>query len=246
MSQTQPLHPRFPGDLEEQGVVPVGLPVNVGEVRDDAACALLAGCQSLGDDCEFGLVQRRYGAEQLALLRWVSLTADTLATLLDTRLEGLGDPAQTEVYVAPWGEVMSRDTRYDMKMHSFARATGLDLANFKLNHCRRMVFLKDKLLEDLASGEKLFVFHGGASMTDGVAARLQAGLRVYGNARLLAVGLASAADPAGTVRVRPGGVLRGYLSRRGKTPQPGGHRWNIDFEGWIRICGTARLLTALS
>ena len=245
MSQTQPLHPRFPGDLEEQGVVAVGLPVAVGEVVDEAARTLLAGCQSLGDDCEFGLVQRRYGAEHLALLRWVSLTPETLATLLDQRLEGLGDPAQTEITVAPWGEVMAHDTRYSLRMHSFVQAAGIDLARFKLNHCRRMVFLKQKLFEDLAAGEALFVFNGGAAMTEPVAARLQACLARYGGARLLAVGLATGADPAGTVRVRAGGVLQGYLGRRGKTAVAGGHRWDIDFEGWLRLCGTARFLMAL-
>ncbi len=242
---THPLHPSFPEDLEEQGVVPVGLPVNVGEVQDPAACALLSGFQSLGDDCEFGLVQRRYGAEQLALLRWVTLSPEELTTLLDRRLEGFGDPDRTEITVAPWGELMAHDLTYGIKMHSFVQKGSVDLARFKLNHCRRMGFLKAKLFEDLAAGEKLFVFNGGAVMGDALAAALQASLCSYGAARLLAVGLADAANSAGTVRVGSGGLLRGYLSRRGKTPTAGGHRWDIDFAGWVRICGTARLLAAL-
>ncbi len=239
---THSLHPSFPADLEEQGVVPVGLPVNVGEVQDPAACALLSGFQSLGDDCEFGLVQRRYGAEHLALLRWVTLSPETLATLLDRRLEGFGDPDRTEIAVAPWGELMAHDLTYGIRMHSFVQKGSVDLARFKLNHCRRMEFLKAKLFEDLAAGEKLFVFNGGAAMTDALAASLQASLRSYGAARLLAVGVTG---EAGTVRVGPGGVLLGCLSRRGKTPTAGGHRWDIDFAGWVRICGTARLLAAL-
>ncbi len=241
----QPLHPSFPADLEEPGVVPVGLPVNVGEVQDAAACALLSGFQSLGDDCEFGLVQRRYGAEHLALLRWVTLSPETLATLLERRLEGLGDPERTEIHVAPWGELMAHDLTYGIRMHSFVQKGGVDLARFKLNHCRRVAFLKAKLFEDLAAGEKLFVFNAGAAMTDTLATALQDSLRSYGAARLLAVSVARGDDAAGTVRVGSGGVLRGFLSRRGKTPTPGGHRWNIDFAGWVRICGTARLLAAL-
>ncbi len=237
-----PLHPSFPPDLEEQGVVAVGLPVKVGEVQDASACALLSGFQSLGDDCEFGLVQRRYGAEHLALLRWVTLSAETLITLLDRRLEGFGEPDSTEITVAPWGELMAHDLTYGIRMHSFVQQGAVDQARFKLNHCRRMAFLKAKLFEDLAAGEKLFVFNGGAAMTEAVAAALQASLRPYGAARLLAVGVAGA---AGSVRVGPGGALLGYLGRRGKTATPGGHRWDIDFEGWVRICGTARLLAAL-
>ncbi len=245
MNQTTPLHPRFPGDLEEQGVVAVGLPVAVGEVDDPAARAVLSGFQSLGDDCEFGLVQRRYGAEHLALLRWVTLAPETLATLLERRLEGFGAPDRTEIYAAPWGELMAHDQTYDIRMHSFVQKGGVDLARFKLNHCRRMEFLKTKLLEELAAGEKIFVFNGGAAMTDALGATLQTALRGYGASRLLAVGLASAADAAGTVRLGQGGLLRGFLSHRGKTATPGGHRWNIDFAGWVRICGSARLLAAL-
>ena len=238
------LHPSYPAHLQEQGVVPVGLPVNVGEVQDDAARALLASFQSLGDDCEFGLVQRRYGAEHLALLRGVTLAPETLLALLHARLEGLGDPAHTEIYTAPWGELMAHDQRYGIRMHSFVQAAGVDQARFKLNHCRRMDFLRTKMLEELALGEKLFVFNGGAAMTDDVAAALQEALRRYGPARLLAVGLAGA-EPSGTVRVRSGGLLRGSLARRGKTSTPGGHRWDIDFAAWVRLCGTARLLAAL-
>ncbi len=240
------LHPSFPADLEEQGVVPVGLPVKMGEVHDPPARALLSGFQSLGDDCEFGLTQRRYGAEHLALLRWVTLQPETLVSLLDRRLEGLGHPDRTDIYAAPWGELMAHDLTYGIRMHSFVQKDGVDLARFKANHCRRMDFLKAKLIEDLTLGEKLFVFNGGAAMTESLAARLQASLQPYGKAILLAVGVNSAADPAGTVRVGAGGVLQGYLSRRGKTPAPGGHRWDIDFDGWVRICGTASLLAALT
>ena len=193
-------------------------------------CALLSGFQSLGDDCEFGLVQRRYGAEHLALLRWVTLSPEMLATLLDRRLEGFGDPDRTEIYPAPWGELMAHDLTYGIRMHSFVQAGGVDLARFKLNHCRRMAFLKAKLIEDLALGEKLFVFNrrrtddrcGGGRVAGEPAAVWR------GQAAGCGCGECCRFRP-GTVRVGAGGVLRGYLSRRGKSPSPGGHRWGHRF-----------------
>ena len=55
-------------------------PVAIERVEDEATRALLLRFESLGADCEFGLVQRRYGAEPLGLLRW---NKDTQPLLID-------------------------------------------------------------------------------------------------------------------------------------------------------------------
>ncbi len=238
-----PLHPAYPDHLAEPGVVPIGLPVNVGEVDDPAARALLSGFESLGEDCEFGLVQRRYAAEMLGLFRWATLPVGTLMAMLDAGLDGYGEAAQTEIRPAPWGELMAYDLRYDTKMHTFTHRSGVDVEQFKHRHCRRMAFLRTKLLDDLAAGEKVFVCQAGADMTDELACALAASLRRFGPVRLLAVGLAGVV-PAGTVRHIGEGVVRGAISRRGKAAVPGGHRWDIDFAGWLALCQACRgLLT---
>lgn len=239
------LHPRYPDDLDEAGAVQVGLPVKVGEVRDEAARQLLLGFESLGQDCEFGLVQRRYGAEPLALFRWMTIPAEALIDLLETDLDGFGDPANLAIRVAPWGELMAYDLRHDIKMHSFVHSAGIDIGRFARNQSRRMLFLKRQLLESLASGSRIFVFQAGASLTGEIALRIASALRRHGPNTLLAVGLASDTHASGTVALMGEGLLRGHIDRPGKTAAPGGgHRWNINFNAWVALCRRAAELAA--
>src|SRR5260370_7223758 len=47
---------------------------------------------SLGDNCEFGLVQRRCGAEPLGLFRFATIDVKDLARALEARLPAIPDP----------------------------------------------------------------------------------------------------------------------------------------------------------
>jgi len=66
--------------------------------------------QSLGDNCEFGLVQRRGGAEPLELLRFagiflpIEIRLEKLAAALERKFDGLGEAETMTVYLAgePW------------------------------------------------------------------------------------------------------------------------------------------------
>ncbi len=239
------IHPRFPDGLDEIGVVQVGLPVPVGEVRDDAVKQMLLQFESLGEDCEFGLVQRRYAAEGLSLIRWMTMSAATLIDLLERRFEGLGEPSQMCIDVAPWGELMALHPALGLRMHTFVHSAGVDIERFAANQSRRTVFLKRKLLEDLAEHRKIFVVQAGCAMTDDLGRDVAAALRRYGPNVLLAVGLATGDHPSGTVRVHGHGLLRGYIDRRGKTAVPtGGHRWNINFDAWVSLCRRSTELVA--
>ena len=85
---------------------------------------LMMQFESLGADpggCEFGLVQRTFGAEPLGLLRWATIGAANLTDALNVGFEGVGDPANTELAVAAQGtreEYTVRDRRFGMLMHT--------------------------------------------------------------------------------------------------------------------------------
>ena len=53
--------------------------------------------ESLGDNCEFGLVQRKAGAEPLGLLRFSSAPLPRLVRALRERFDGLTDPANVRL-----------------------------------------------------------------------------------------------------------------------------------------------------
>jgi hypothetical protein len=58
---------------------------------------MITAFESLGDNCEFGLVQRRMGAEPLGLLRFSYVELPLLVRGLRCGFEGLGDPNTVEV-----------------------------------------------------------------------------------------------------------------------------------------------------
>ena len=211
-------------------------PLQVDVVDDEAVRKLLLGFESIGDSCEFGSVQRRYAAEPLGLLRWNDVQLDDLLAALAHRFAGMGEPEHTLMPVIGNGEYTIKDRRWSLWMHTFLFVGQTDPAALYPKMCRRVAYLRDKLLADLATGEKIFVFR-----SPGIeAARLEAlheALEAYGPIKLVGVQPSDAAcGPGGT----PGGIVRigerrwvGFLSRLGVAD---GNYWDIAFDEWVAIC----------
>ena len=192
-------------------------PVKIEVVADTAAKALLLGFESIGDSCEFGLVQRRYGAEPLSLLRWNSVSLGQLISALAADLEGLGDPNHTDLVTIPNGEFMVRDRRWGFDMHTWLFAGQADPDALYPKMCRRVAFLRDKFIADLRAAEKIVVFRS-AGMEDAAFDALHGALRRFGSVRLLVVQPARASNakcvPGDVVEVAEGRYL-GVIGRLG-------------------------------
>jgi hypothetical protein len=92
-----------------------------------------------------------------------------------------------------------------------------------------------KLREDLAEGEKIFVYHGMGRLGGADALPLVTALRRYGPNTLLWVELADADHPAGTVEPAGTGLLKGYIDRFA----PGEDAHDLSLDCWIAICREA-------
>ncbi len=193
---------------------------------------MLMRFEGLGDNCEFGLVQRRYGAEPLGLFRWTSTGIPALTISFETDMAGIGDPANTAV-VRSGSEYLVRDRRYQFTMHTFVSAEQTDPDRFAAQQCKRLQFLTRKMREDLAEGEKIFVFKGRATLEEKAVRRLYASMRKHGPVRLMAVQLAAAENPAGTVRRLTEGLSLGYISHISGAP------WSIAYRDWVALCQAA-------
>ncbi len=53
--------------------------------------------ESLGDNCELGLVQRKLGAEPLGMFRFAGAPLGHLLCAMRSRFEGMADPAHVRV-----------------------------------------------------------------------------------------------------------------------------------------------------
>jgi tetratricopeptide (TPR) repeat protein len=172
---------------------------------------LFAAFQSLGDNCEFGTVQRAFGEEPISLLRWTRMPLEHLIDALVNRFAGVGDPAQTTLDVER-GEYHSGDSRFHMYMHTFIRANEVapDILLPKL--CARLRFLVRNQIEDLTVAEKIFLFRSSGPHDDGGFRALHEALRAYGPNRLLIVTKAEDGFAAGTIRHLAPTCLVGAIS----------------------------------
>ena len=205
---------------------------------------VMMACESLGGarfGCEFGGVQRAFWAEPLGLLRWADADPAHLIAALEQRFEGLGLAENTEVFTYPSGasrEYGVRDTRFNLGMHTFVDVASASADAMLHSVGRRMQFLRRKLIEDLESGAKLFVYKlTYRTLTVDELDRLYAAVRSYGPATLLYVRTTDAEHPDGTVeRVKPG-LLVGYLDHFSVSAddQP----LTMPVEAWGRVCALA-------
>lgn len=226
---------------ELENPAPVNAPVPVQRVEDEAIRALLLGFENIGDNCEFGLVQRRYGAEPLGLLRWNSVSPAALTAALAGRFEGMGESDNTELKLSVSGEYHLQDRRWGMWMHTFIFESQVDKEALLSKMCKRVTYLKGKFLADLEAAEKIFVFKSAKIRLDELRA-LHAEMRLYGPTSLMCVRpehsvplAASLSGKAGDLLAVDDGLYVGFISRLGSTQ---GH-WDIAFDDWLSICRNA-------
>jgi hypothetical protein len=203
-------------------------------VPDDTE--LVKQFESLGENCEFGLVQRRCGAEPLGLLRFSSTPLAPLLRGLRARFADLGSPESVEIEVSRNGrEYMVVERRFGFRYHAWAAVGEQAPDEIQRRECLRLPLLARKLTEDLIEGRKIFVYHGMAPIGEAEARELAGAVRDYGPGTLLWVELADAANPPGSVtRIAPG-LLKGHMDRFA----PGEHAHDLSLDCWLVICRNA-------
>jgi hypothetical protein len=100
---------------------------------------------------------------------------------------------------------------------------------------RRLPFLRRKILEDLANGEKIFVLRRPEPLSDYETLAVATAIRLHGRSALLVLEQGSGSEP-GTVEVIGHGVIIGHLDGvPGQVPP--------SHEIWLSICATTYGLT---
>jgi hypothetical protein len=210
------------------------------ETEESRLSNLMLRFESLGENCEFGLVQRRCGAEPLGLFRFSSTPFTRLLTGLQSKFKGMGKSNSIQIEVSRNGkEYMVLDKKYGFLFHAWVLVGERSPEEVKLREMRRIPFLVRKLTEDLMLGEKIFVYHGMQPLNLEQARQLLAALREYGPGTLLWVELADEPHQPGTVIEIQPGLLKGYVDRFA----PGENAHDLSLECWIELCCNASRLT---
>ena len=196
--------------------------------------------ESIGENCELGLVQRGCDAEPLGLLRFSSTFLRPLIRGLDERFAGLGDPADIEPRLEN-DEYMIYEKSYGLVYHSFVLEGERTVGRLREQEAVRLKFLRRKFLEELAAAEKIFVYKGSATISEEEILPLYMALRRYGDNTLLWVVPAERDRSPGSVEVVLPGLLKAYIDRF--APEDNAHDFSLD--GWMRVCGNALVLATV-
>lgn len=193
--------------------------------------------ESLGDNCEFGLVQRRVGAEPLGLLRFSSTPIRSLIAALNEDFAGAADPASVSLGFQR-DEYLIRLTKYGFLYHTNILMWVAGAASVWSQQTRILPFLVRKLIGDLHAADKIFVFRQNEAMRRDDMAGLRAAIARFGTATLLWVRAAEPGHAAGSVfwagdRFMVGHVRR--LASRDNAP-------NLDLPSWLTMLRRAYAL----
>ena len=167
--------------------------------------------ESLGTTCEFGLFQRLCHVETLGLLRFAGLALPRLLEGLDDGFSKLDDPAgltaQIEGSTPEW--VVTHEG-YGMRYHTFRSPGDISRESLLVQQATILQYRRDKLLEILGTGEKLFVVNRPRYLSAAEALPLLAVLESYGPNALLFVST-DTGQPPGTVEILRSNFYRGAL-----------------------------------
>jgi tetratricopeptide (TPR) repeat protein len=215
------------------------------DMRDILMCFESLGGAYQG--CEFGNVQRHFGAEPLGLLRWAEMTPDNLLAALERGFEGVGEPENT-ILEPPRddGDWMLKDARFGMTMHTFLldEATEENRTRIFRLMCRRLRYLARKMLEDLTAGDKVFVYKiSYENLCQNRLGRLHRALRMHGPSTLLYVRRSDPSHPPGTVIVEAPGLMVGYIERFAFDFGPHPKYLGPTPESWVPIVREAHRLS---
>lgn len=191
--------------------------------------------ESIGDNCEFGLTQRYFGAEPIGLMRFGEIFRfEDIVEGLRTRFEGVGLPENTTGDIYFNGEYLVRSKKVISVMHTgIFQTADIDLDGVVQQMLPRLRYMARRIVEGLENTSKIWVYKQFDPITDEEIEILYRALRDYGDNRLLCIRRPDSRGNEGDVLLFNDRVAIGYIEyfkmphENGSTP-----RWDV----WRNIC----------
>lgn len=218
-------------------------------VCDDAAGGarltprqLVTQFQSVGDNCEFGVVQRQCDAEPLNLLRFASTDIAHLLRGLATQFAGLDDAANMSYRLGGerggFREFVMWQTTYDLVYHTYKYQNEAVIETLLAAERQKLGLQLRMFVEDLEDAEKIFVIKRNDPLMLGEVLPVLRGMRAYGDNTLLYVVPAGSEHLPGSVEWHAPGLMCGYMDRF--APYEDAHDTSVQC--WLSICRNALAL----
>jgi capsular polysaccharide biosynthesis protein len=205
---------------------------------------LMLAFESLGANCEFGLVQRHAGVEPLGLLRFAAMAipdAIRIERLVDALLrgfEGLGAVDTIAVYLPDEPgrrEFLARESVYNLQYHTGMYSDEIAADALQRREVTRLTFLRRKLQEDLRTGEKIWVWQCASTTGADQVLPLLHALRALGPNTLVWVVECDDDHPPGTAERLERDFIKGYVEHFAAYESA----LDLSAFSWIGMCQSA-------
>lgn len=220
-----------------------GIPLSeLARVVNTSPARFILNFESLGDNCEFGVLQRLCGAESfLSLLRFAGMELPALLHALDAGMQDFGDPANVEIYVddKQRPEYVVREKRYGAIFHTFRYQEDIAAEQLRTTELKRLTYCARRFVGDLRRGNKIFVIKRNVPLREEEVLPLYAALSMYGRNVLLWMVPADAGHASGSVEGIMPGLFKGYIDRFA----PHENAYDLSLDGWLDACVNAYQLS---
>jgi hypothetical protein len=194
--------------------------------------------ESLGNNCELGIVQRTHGYDTPGLFRNVGFqTVEQIIKALECRFEGMFDAGNfSYLQRSNWPDYALHCRRYGFVFHTAIPCDQPILEKTASRNIASFRFMLRKLREDLEQGEKIFVYRSDRTASDDLVVRLHSAIRTYGPGWLLYV-RQDASKPRCDLEIPADGLMVASMPLLSNSNPP-----VIDMASWQRL---ARLSTSM-
>jgi hypothetical protein len=206
--------------------------------------ALALHFESLGDNREFGIVQRKLGLEVLNLFRFAISHPSDLIRALNDDLQALTDPESltVELHDGDPREYVLKAPGYNLCWHTFRFESEAEQQTVWRDHATRLGYLRRKFYDGLRAGHKIYVMKQQRHIPTAQATALLMELNRHGKATLLCVEPAPPRRRPGEVELLMPGLMRGYVEQFAADPDVEA----VDCTDWLRVLANATLLQRAS
>jgi hypothetical protein len=199
---------------------------------------LMRDFESLGWNCEFGLVQRHFNVEPISLLAFATIPFDQLCTTLSTRFDTLGRPEATKIAVHDH-EYCVMDATHAFSKHTWIYQGATDPDELLKRESRKLNFLKSKLVRELVTAGKIFVYKLSPGLTEAQVSELYFELLSYGDNMMLWVDVEDEFHRSGDIELLFGRLYKGYVDKFSPAEAASA---GISYSAWFEVCAKAHRL----
>jgi hypothetical protein len=220
---------------------PDALPAAIEQELGTSAVELLRSFESLGENCEFGIVQRKFGLEVLGLLRFGNVWLSSLLRALNDDFEAATQPSEMSVSVSPSAvlpEYLIELPRYGMRWHTFVRPADMDENAVLAREAVKLGYLRRRFLDGLRTGRKICLLKRPQALSVAEAMAVFTELNRRGPNTLLCVSIATDGRPAGSVDLLAPGLMRAHIAAFA----PDDDVESADTADWLRVAANAVIL----